>query len=99
MTAYIDFIIQNRDRVHLEIIHAIDDKSLISTLFRRSNVMCDGLNYYIGDELIPVPIKNRKALRGFLSKINGKMILSATDNSLGCTRLIYKVTFKRNILK
>lgn len=94
MSTYIEFINANRDKVSFKIIHSIDDKTLKSSFFRCSNVFCDGLSYYVGRDPVSVAFKNKKQLRKFLSQINAKMRLSATDNSMGYTRLIYDVILK-----
>lgn len=94
MNTHIEFINTNRDKLSFKIIHTIDNKTLKSSFFRSSNVFCDGLSYYVGSKSVSVEFKNKKQLRKFLSQINGKMRLSATDNSIGYTRLIYDVILK-----
>lgn len=96
MSAYTDFINsnRNRNRVSLKIIHSIDDKTLKSSLTRVSNVLGDGVNYYVSAAFAYVAIKNKRESRKFLSQINGKMKLSGTSNSMGYTRLIYDVILK-----
>lgn len=94
MSSCIDFINGNRDKVDIKISHVIDDKTLTVYFFMRTNVFCDGVNYYLGKDSVSVPIKNKKELRSFLSQVNGKMVLHATDNSMGFTRLIYKIKLK-----
>lgn len=94
MSAYIDFINSNRDKVSFKVIYSVDDKTLKFSFFRLSNVFCDGANYYVGDGFASVAFKNKRDCRKFLSKISGKMRLSATDNSMGYTRLIYDVILK-----
>lgn len=94
MSAYIDFINSNRAKVSFKITHSIDDKTLKSSFFRMSNVWCDGLSYYASRDFASVAFKNKRECRKFLSQINGKMRLSATDNSMGYTRLIYDVILK-----
>lgn len=94
MGTYIDFINTNRNKVSFKIIHSIDDKTLKSSFFRRSNVFCDGLGYYLGSDSVSVELKNKRDVRKFLSQINAKMRLAATDNSMGYTRLIYDVILK-----
>lgn len=94
MSDYIDFINSNRDKVSFKVIYSIDDKTLKSSFFRLSNVFCDGVNYYVGDDFVSVAFKNKRDCRKFLSQIRGKMRLSSTDNSMGFTRLIYEVILK-----
>lgn len=94
MTAYTDFICNNKDKVIIKIVHSIDDETLYSYFFRQTNIHCDGHNYYVQGEITSVPIKNKKELRKFLSQIKGRMKLCSTDNSLGHTRLIYTVRLK-----
>ena len=94
MSAYINFINSNRDKVSFKITHAIDDKTLKSSFFRLSNVGCDGQSYYVSRDFASVAFKNKKECHKFLSQVNGKMRLSATDNSMGYTRLIYDVILK-----
>lgn len=94
MSAYIDFINSNRGKVSFKITHSIDDKTLNSSFFRMSNVWCDGLSYYVSRDFVSVAFKNKRECRKFLSQVNGKMRLSATDNSMGYTRLIYDVILK-----
>lgn len=95
MSAYIDFINSNRDKVSFKIIHSIDDQTLKSSFSKLSNVFCDGVNYYISDNFVSVAFKNKRECRKFLSQINGKMRLSGTSNSMGYTRLIYAVYCRR----
>lgn len=94
MTEQIDFIQTNKSKVELCVIKCIDNKTMHTSLFLSTNVMCDGLSYYIGKEPVSVKLKNKKALRLLLSRINGKMWLSSTNNDFYNTRLIYKVVFK-----
>ena len=94
MSAYIDFINSNKDKVSFKVIHAIDNKNLKSNFYRLSNVLLGSTDYYISKHFVSVTFKNKRDCRKFLSQIGGKMRLSATDNSSAYTRLVYDVILK-----
>ena len=94
MSAYIDFVNSNRDKVSFRVIHAIDNTTLKSSFYRLSNVLLGSTDYYISKHIVSITFKNKRDCRKFLSQVNGKMRLSATDNTMGHTRLVYDVILK-----
>jgi hypothetical protein len=89
---YLTFCDQNKDKVKFELMRIIDNKTLHEYRSILSNVMCDGLNYYIANEMVSLPFTRRDFRRrvNSLALIFGrKPKLVRTSNDAQYTRLIY----------
>lgn len=90
---YYSFIEQNKDRVIFQYREVICNKTLRKSYFVRSNVFCDGTEWYIGKDINSVQHSRkelRKKINRLLSACGCKPKLSGVDNDTFYTRLIYE---------
>ena len=88
---YAELIIKNREKLKIEIIFAIDDKTLRQSCSIYTNLHCDfGISEAMFNSFYSSSKNKIRKRIAFYKKLTGyKMKLTKTDNSLGRTRLIY----------
>lgn len=89
---YLTFCDQNKDKVKFELMRIINNRTLHEHRSIQSNVMCDGLNYYIANEMVSLPFRRsdfRRRVNSLTLIFGRKPKLVRTDNDASFTRLIY----------
>ena len=93
MLNYDDLLIQHKDSLQVEFIHAIDDSTLIQSYSIYTNLHVDyGITEKRYNHWSGTKKSEFNKLTAKFKKLTGRKVkLYRTDNSLGYTRLIYKL--------